>query len=205
MPCARPGGGRVQGPSAERKGAGVPLAGLPCATGGRSPLSRAGITRSSAGRGGTRLCPAAFPCRCPLPTKLTTRLGTSTGTGLHGPGPLCPTKSGLAEAAISDCAIRRDAARSGDPKTIFSWPPCLKWQTGLLAPGCSALQHHPFRHRYHGLKGRQVLRLSLPPARSTGDLAGRPASRGRGGPSVTPLGQGPPAPGALPAPRAGSM
>ncbi len=171
-------GGRVQGPSAERKGVGVPLAGLTCATGGRSPLSRVGVTRSSARRGGTRLCPAAFQCRYPLPTKLTTRLGTSTGTGLPGPGPLCPARSGLAEAAISGCAIRRDAARSGDPKTIFSRPPCLKWQTGLLAPGCSALQHHPFRHRYPGRRGQQMSSLSLHPCQIHGQT-GRPAGVAR--------------------------
>ncbi len=181
----------------------MPLAGLPCATGGRSPLSRAGVTRSSAGRGGTRLCPAAFPCRCPLPTKLTTRLGTSTGTGLPGPGPLCPARSGLVEAAISDCAIRRDAARSGDPKTIFSWLPCLKWQTGLLAPGCLALQHHPFRHRYHDLKGQQMSSLSLPPCQIHGQT-GRPAGVARAWRAFChTLGTGPACAGRTPCPARG--
>lgn len=189
----------------------MPLAGLPRAIGGRSPLSRSRMTpvvRKA------RRQPDA-PCRLPVPMPVADEADNPAGTFCRNRlarscRPLCLAGRGARKPPFQTSQSGGSRPRSGDPEATFpgrlARPPCPTWQTKLLASSCPALQHHPFRHRSPGRKGQQMSSLSLPPlAKCSGNLVGRPALRGRGGPSVTPLGQGPNAPGAIPSPGAGAL
>lgn len=184
----------------------MPLAGLPRATGGRSPLSRSRMTPVV--RKARRQ--PDVPCRLPVPMPVADEADNPAWTfcrnRLARSGrPLCLAGRGARKPPFQTSQSGGPRPRSGDPEAALPGRLARRGRSSCLHQVVRLCSTTLFANIPLAGKVSRCHRFLCPPAKCSGNLAGRPALRGRGGPSVTPLGQGPNAPGAIPSPGAGAL